>query len=223
MAQNADCVVADSTYLAGVIKKINSNVTCIPDNVDLRTFRPKKTHNAEDRVRLVWSGVAKKARHLLEIIEVLRALKNTELVIVSDRPPQALDALRKAIPCRFESFTLKGYARILQGCDIIISPKRLNNAYEVAHTEYKIALGMAAGLPAVASPQQSYIEAISYKGGGFIAGSKDEWQLALGRLIDNRDLRLKMGSLARQTIEERYSTEVISRQYLNELRKGLKS
>ena len=224
MAQNADCVVADSTYLAGVLKKINSNVVWIPDNVDLGIFRQKKpgpglarAGKAADKARLVWSGVAKKAQHLLEIIEVLRELKGIELVIASDKPPQAMDALRKAAPCCFKPFTLRGYTRV--------SPKRLNNAYEMAHTEYKIALGMAAGLPAVASPQQSYIEAISYKGGGFIAGSKGEWQQALQKLIDDRDLRQRMGLLARETIEERYSTEVISKQYLGELRKnlGLKS
>ena len=69
----------------------------------------------------------------------------------------------------------------------------------MGHTEYKITLGMAVGLPAIASPQQSYVEAIGAHGGGIIARSTAEWVDALQRLQSDATLRGRMGAFARRT------------------------
>jgi glycosyltransferase involved in cell wall biosynthesis len=115
-------------------------------------------------------------------------------------------------------FSDHGYARALMNADVIVSPKRLSNAYELAHTEYKIALGMAVGLPAIASPQQSYVEAIGAHGGGLIARSTGEWVEALRVLQSDAALRGRMGAFARRTVRERYSTPVVAQQYLRLLK-----
>ena len=100
-------------------------------------------------------------RHLLSLCDVFRTLPDAELVLVVDEPPACLPELSRAIRCSVVPFSDEAYARTLTTCDIIISPKRLINAYEMGHSEYKITLGMAIGLPAVASPQLSYVDAIS--------------------------------------------------------------
>jgi glycosyltransferase involved in cell wall biosynthesis len=83
----------------------------------------------------------------------------------------------------------------------------------MGHTEYKITLGMAIGLPAVASPQQSYVEAISYAGGGLIARDDAEWRGALERLTTDLAFRVELGQQARRTVLERYSTPVVAGMY----------
>lgn len=211
----ADWVVADSSYLLDVIKSLNPRVTWIPDNVDVRVYQGVREHRSRPTTRLVWSGVAKKAQHLTAIVDVLHTLRGVELVLVTDGVPGVLRELRSAIPCRLVWFSERVYARTLRNCDIIISPKRLINGYEMAHTEYKIALGMAVGLPAVASPQQSYVEAISHRGGGIIADGEGEWRDALQRLVHEARLRGELGMNARQTVLERYATPVVARQYLD--------
>jgi glycosyltransferase involved in cell wall biosynthesis len=118
----------------------------------------------------------------------------------------------------YEPFSLHGYARVLRSCDVIVSPKRLVNPYELGHTEWKITLGMAAGLPAVASPQRSYVEAISARGGGLVADTAAEWREAIARLVEDDELRRDLGAKARQTVEERYATPVVARRYLDLLR-----
>ena len=155
MTRLADWVVADSSYLLGVVRKLNERATWIPDNVDTRLFRPGRRARRDDRpLRLVWSGMARKAKPLLLVREALAALRDAELVVVSNEEPAEVGELRAAIPTRFVPFDLRGYARVLRECDVIVSPKRLVNGYELGHTEWKITLGMAAGLPAAASPQQ---------------------------------------------------------------------
>ena len=213
MTRLADHVVADSTRLLEVVRGVNSAATWIPDNVDARRFRPGE-RRAGSGLRLVWSGIARKAKPLLEVAPALAAVPGVELVVVSNERPAALDGLAAAgVRCRYVPWQPARYARVLRGCDAIVSPKRLVNAYEVCHTEYKITLGMAAGLPAVASPQQSYVEAIGWAGGGIVADGVDEWRDALARLAGDPALRAELGARARRTVEERYATPVVAAQY----------
>jgi glycosyltransferase involved in cell wall biosynthesis len=213
-----DHVVADSTYLAEIAKKFNDRVSWVPDNVDNRRYRPGRPRAGGGPVRLVWSGIAKKALPLLSIADSLAKLNAAELVLVSDQPPEVMSALQDAIPCRFIRWSERRYPGILRSCDVIISPKRLVNGYELGHTEYKITLGMAVGLPAIASPQQSYVEAIGDGAGGLIADTGEEWDRALETLVCDPDLRTTLGRGARQTVEERYATPVVASRYLEVLR-----
>jgi glycosyltransferase involved in cell wall biosynthesis len=213
MTQFADWVVADSSYLQSVIRRITDRVSWIPDNVNLDIYGGERVHAQRTSLQLVWSGIGKKAAHLLLIADVLASLPNLELVLVVDEPPPCLPDLERALSCRVVRFSDRKYASTLQQADVIISPKRLENAYEIGHTEYKITLGMAAGLPAVASPQHSYIEAISYAGGGVIARTEAEWRDALMKLSTDVALRADLGHRARRTVSERYSTPVVASMY----------
>jgi glycosyltransferase involved in cell wall biosynthesis len=213
MTRLADWVVADSSYLLGVVRKLTERASWIPDNVDTTVFRPARQQRRSGTLRLVWSGMARKAKPLLLVREAFSALRDAELVVVSNEEPAELEELRRVIPTRFVAFDLRGYARLLRDCDVIVSPKRLVNGYELGHSEWKITLGMATGLPAVASPQQSYVEAIGHRGGGIVAGSAEEWAEALARLAAEPELRAELGRRARDTVVEHYSTPVVARRY----------
>jgi glycosyltransferase involved in cell wall biosynthesis len=220
MTAIADLVVADSSYLRSVIQPLNPRVVWIPDNVDPTVYRGHRRHAAGGPLRLVWSGIAKKAGHLLEIRDALAQLRDVELTLVADERPAVMDDLEQCLPCRFEPYSNRRYARILRTSDVIISPKRLVNAYEMAHTEYKITLGMAVGLPAVAQPQQSYREAIEYRGGGVLCDTIADWVSALHRLRDPA-VRSDLGVRAAATVAERYSTPRVAERYGEALRQVL--
>jgi glycosyltransferase involved in cell wall biosynthesis len=212
MTRGADAVVADSSYLLGIVHRWNERARWIPDNVDPRFFRNARQHDRAKLICLVWSGRAQKAKPLELLLEPLGSLHGFELVVVSDHEPEVLTQLRGVVPCTFVPFSARRHARLLRRCDVIVSPKRLINGYELGHTEWKITLGMAVGLPAVASPQQSYIEAVRYLGGGFIADSPDEWRDALEALRDPL-VRADLGEKARRTVLERYATPIVARSY----------
>ena len=211
MTEQADAVVADSTYILDVVKPLNDRAIWIPDNVDLGLFRRPRKHRAGTPVRLVWSGRSTKAQPLTLLGQLGEALGGFELVVVSDREPPELEALRGALPTSFERFDLRRYARTLRTSDVILSPKRLVNGYELGHTEWKITLGMAAGLPALASPQRSYVEALA-EGGGIVADSPEEWTAALD-VLREAARRSELGGRAREVVEEGYSTPVVARRY----------
>jgi glycosyltransferase involved in cell wall biosynthesis len=218
MTRDAHAVVADSSYILDIVRRLNAKAAWIPDNVDTRLFRPRRRPRDRGPVRLVWSGRSHKAKPLLELRRPLSDLDGVELVVVSDREPDVIGPLREATQVTFEPFSLRGYARLLRECDVIVSPKRLVNGYELGHTEWKITLGMACGLPAVASPQRSYVEAISHGGGGIVADGPDEWREAIERLVEDPELRRELGGRARATVEARYATDVVAPRYLELLR-----
>jgi glycosyltransferase involved in cell wall biosynthesis len=114
------------------------------------------------------------------------------------------------LPLRWFRYSDPYYARLLGRADAIISPRYLNNGYNLGHTEYKISLGMARCLPAIASPQPAYVTAIRRDGGGIICDSPSDWEAALARLRDDVDLRLGMGRAARRTVENHYLTPVVA-------------
>lgn len=213
MTVNADWVVADSSYLLGVVRTLTDRASFVPDNVDARWLRGARRHEQRTPVRLVWSGMAEKAEPFVSVLDAWAGLGSAELVLVAERPPRVLADLREVLPTSYERFSERRYARTLRGCDVIVAPRRLVNAYEAGHTEWKITLGMAAGLPAVASPQQSYVEAIGHRGGGIVADTTEEWREALMRLVGDASLRSELGARARETVVERYATPVVARQY----------
>jgi glycosyltransferase involved in cell wall biosynthesis len=217
----ATIVVADSSYIAAECRKYQNRVVHIPDNVNLTFFPQTRRHQSSRKITLVWSGISQKAYHLSLIEPVLqRAAPWVRLWLVSNNQiyPDCVRRIASFLEVRHFRFSLKRYAEILTHSDVIISPKVLNNSYELGHSEYKITLGMAAGLPALASPQQSYLEAVDHRGGGFICETDIHWQEGLERLIADAELRGHLGSEARKTTEERYSSPVVARQYCEVLR-----
>ena len=208
----ADHVIADSEYLRDVVRDFNPRVTWIPDNVLPMMFRPAKHRAQPGKLRLIWSGISFKADELMLIKEALAAVDGLELWLVSDARPPVMDSLASALPMRWFRYSDLYYAWLLARADAIISPRYLNNGYNLGHTEYKISLGMARCLPAIASPQPAYVTAIQQgeDSGGILCDTSADWQAALTHLRDNAEARLQMGRAARRTIENHYLTPVVA-------------
>src|SRR5207244_728887 len=105
-----------------------SRVSWIPDNVNLDTYSGTRQHHGQraDTLKLVWSGISKKAAHLGLILEVLPRVPGIELVIVTDDPGSPeVQAVARVVPSKVQAFSDGSYARTLADCDVIISPKYL--------------------------------------------------------------------------------------------------
>jgi glycosyltransferase involved in cell wall biosynthesis len=50
---------------------------------------------------------------------------------------------------------------------------------------------------------------------GFLAGSPEEWKEKLSSLLENKELRVRLGKAGKQTIEERFSVNALKSAYLN--------
>jgi len=221
MTRQADVVIADSVYLQPLCRALNPKTVYIPDAVDTDVYYPNPERTtAPSRLRLIWSGVSKKAHHLRLVEEALIRLKDQldlHLVISppspNNPPSPVIERLRIAMNARISYFSYATYPQHLREADVIISPKILSSSYEMGHTEYKIALGMATALPALASPQPSYKEAIRHGQEGWICQTSEEWETAFKRCIQNPQECQAIGQRARKRIEDYYSIPVVAQQY----------
>jgi glycosyltransferase involved in cell wall biosynthesis len=222
-----DAVVADSSPLKTLCAKYNPNTVWIPDAVDTALYSPSDHAPATDRpVTFIWSGIGKKAYHL-ELIEPLlnKLAKRLRLILVPARPtvkdPAApvIERLKTSTQAEVSYWDETPYVQLLRRADVILSPKILNSSYEIAHTEYKISLGMAAGLPALASPQPSYRDMIGDGQGGILCTTADEWAAGFERFLTDPTERQRQGIVARRVVEERYSIPVVAERYAALLRK----
>ncbi len=222
MTSAADAVVADSDYLAEVCRRYNSEVTCVPDAVDTDLYAPGplKPVSPDKRLHLIWCGIGKKAQPLELLEPVLSRLRNDlrfTIVTNPDEPhnpwPDVLRRLKEKRLADIAMFKYRRYPHLLREADLIVSPRFLENAYEAAHTEYKITLGMAVGLLVLASPQRAYVQALEGSGAGWICRTEEEWEDRLRFCIAHRPVLKKMGAAARQRVLDRYSIPVVARTY----------
>jgi len=83
----------------------------------------------------------------------------------------------------------------------------------------KILQYMAMGIPCVASPVGVNTEIIQDGVNGFLAKDEKEWIEKLTLLIENPELRQRLGRAGRKTVEERYSLKVWAPRYVEIIKK----
>ena len=241
MTVAADAIIASSRRLAETCRSWNQHVTWVPDNIPTRLIPTPAVHAspAGKPLEIWWSGMPAKTADLLLIADVLGRLgKRVRLNIVSGDVEAALArfpadtagrlrGLLAAVPHRLHHFRsipdlLELYAA---GPGVIISPRFLDNPYNAAHSEWKITLGMACGLPALASPQPSYLdvaERCCHPHALTICRSGEEWEAAFARALVGGG-HTEAAAAAREVVRSHYSTEVVARIHAEAVRGALEN
>lgn len=238
MTECADTVIASSRHLAGICGGINPESRWIPDNVEPSLVpAPPAGRNHTELLELWWSGMPQKTIDLLALADVLPGFGNrVRLNLVTGdlgsamqrmKPAMAegLRALLARIPHQIHPYRSVSSLLRLYGSrpGIIVSPRFLDNPYNLSHSEWKITLGMACGLPAVTSPQPSYLdvrERCLHPGALTVCDSNEEWVSALRNAMDPVG-REEAEEAAREVVATNYSTPVVAGMHLEAVRSCL--
>ena len=234
ITRQANAVVADSQYLEKVCGRINKMVCWVPDNVQMELVPPyPPSSKTQGRLRLLWSGQAVKLFELLLIEKVLEQYRDhIELVLITN----SLDALnrwRGDAKQRFFKLLNRIQHRIIpfKSIDqlfniygeggIMVSPRYLDNAYNMGHTEWKVTLAMACGRIVLCSPVPSYVVVQQRaKGAGIrVCSDSETWEEELDSLLDNRIDRIDEERAAKQVVETYYATPVVAKEHAEYVRK----
>lgn len=226
MVNASDAVIADSRWLEEVAYRHASRVCWIPDSVpdefiqNTSSWRP--SHSKP--LPLLWCGEAVKLFELLKIEPVLRSLKGrVKLRIITN----SLDALKRLyepwrsrlrrllddIDCEILPFI--DIARLMEIYDrggVFVSPRFLDNTYNMGHTEWKITLAMARGRVVLCSEQRSYEDVASRSGDVGIRICRDQkaWQARLEEMLCNKfDWKLEQAS-ASAVVRDHYAVSVVT-------------
>jgi glycosyltransferase involved in cell wall biosynthesis len=105
----------------------------------------------------------------------------------------------------------------VQAMDIGIMPVP-DDFWARGKSGYKLIQYMACGLPVVASPVGVNRDIVAHGISGFQATTPGEWRAALVALIENADLRTRMGLAGRKRAEEEFSLHVQAPRLISLLR-----
>lgn len=200
--RSAKFVIAGNSFLKDMALPYNPNVAVVPTPIDTERYLPAGKKK-RDEVVVGWIGSKWNLFYLKEIQGALRRLclgyNNVRLVVVCDQPFEA-----DGVNVEFRPWEMAREISDLQEFDIGIMPLTMDN-WSLGKCGFKLLQYMAVSIPVVASPVGANSEIVSHGLNGYLAGTEDEWVESLKRLVEDADLRVKMGSAGRKIVEERYS------------------
>jgi len=214
----ADMVIAGNSYLAEHAMKFNRNVRILPTGLDTKPYLMHTEPKKENNIRLVWIGSRSTLRYLADIKPALEEIgtrfDNVVLRIICDH---FFDL--KNIKVEKHEWSLKTQVSDLISGDIGLAPLP-DNKFTQGKCGFKILQYAAAGLPIVTSPVGVNSEYVINGKTGFQASSIPQWIDKITVLIENAELRKKMGATGRVNVEK-YDVDVIGDELYGLLEKCL--
>ena len=222
--QAADLVTVSTTYLKDQISELNNNIIVLPNYIDddLWEFKPV----GKDRGQELIIGYMGTKTHIrdLEIVapallEILDHFSGKVLFkIYGFEPPEILKQHQ------FVSFDNKfnldytKFARYFQACNIDIGIAPLSyNLFNKCKSHIKFLEYSISGIPGVYSHIKPYEEIITENNNALLANGVQEWRLALKRLIEDEDLRVKLALEAQATVKESWTLSKNIHEWLSSL------
>jgi len=205
LCEHAAWVLAGNEYLAEWCRGVAKNVTVLPTVVDTDRYVLPVREWPIGRPRVGWCGSPGSIRETLfpfvDMFARLQARLGFEFVVMT-RPRPELP------PCNlrwsYAEWSEEAERRLGDHMDIGVMPL-VDNAFQQGKCGLKVLLYMAMGLPAVASPVGVNTRIVRHGETGFLADGEDEWEWAIGELMDASELRRRVRVRARADCEERYS------------------
>lgn len=238
MTIQSDAVIADSPYLQEKVAPLNPRVSWIPDCVEMSQVPDyERWRYNGGKLPLLWCGQALKLFELLAIEDVLEEFSaHVELILVTN---QATDSPRwtkethrafqrllgRVQHCFVPFMSIKQLFTIYRSGGVVISPRFLDNTYNLGHTEWKITLGMACGRLALCDGVPSYkvVAQRAHSSGVRVCMTKDDWREHLDEILRSRIDLAAEGEHARAVVEKYYSAGVVADQHAGFVKNLLKN
>ena len=203
----ASHVMAGNDYLAAYAREYNPNVTVIPTTIDTDKYQMPAGDRSQDTVTVGWSGSFSTVQHLDTVRPALKQLAkiaNFRLRVIGTPQYDLPGVSVEAMPWRSET-ELDDLAAIDIGLMPLPDEKWAKGKCGLKALQY-----MALGIPTICSPVGVNSTIIKDGENGFLADGPEEWVGKIKRLIDDPELRSRIGKSGRRTVEEQYSARVIA-------------
>lgn len=211
----ATTVIVGNKYLADYAKQFNKNVVIIPttlntysNNCLLWTSKIRKS-----KVCIGWAGSGTTTKHFETAIPVLKKIKEKYgnkiyFKVISNQ------YFKNEVKFKFTQWKIETENQELLEFDIGIMPLP-DDQWSKGKCGFKGLQCMSLGIPVVMSAVGTNCDIINNGKNGFLASTEEQWVEYLSELIDNQELRQRIGENGKQTVEDKYSFDVWKKKYLN--------
>ncbi len=218
---HAHCVIAGNSFLANYAKQFNPNTIVIPTTIDSDFHKPKPELRNKEKIVIGWSGSISTIKHFEIAIPALKEIQakypnKIEIHVIgqgSYSHPE-FNVINK-------NWSVKTEVDDLNCFDIGIMPLP-NDEWVKGKCGLKGLSYMACGVPTIMSHVGVNSEIIRHGENGFLATSQREWVDYLSQLIENTDLRHKLGNAGREKVVQNYSVNANKVKYLEVLNSLIK-
>ncbi len=201
-----DIVIAGNEYLKQYAEKFNSNVVIIPTTIDLAEYSKVNVPKQDGRVCIGWSGSFSTIKHFESSLEALKRVKEkfgdrVYVKVIGDGNYRNDELGIVGLPWRKDT-------EIEDLCEMDIGIMSLpDDDWSKGKCGLKGLQYMALEIPTIMSPVGVNSDIIQDGVNGFLASSKEEWVAKLSLLIEDAELRRKIGVAGRKTVEKDFSVE----------------
>lgn len=214
-------VIVGNKYLKEYALKFNHNVSIIVTPVDTQTVTFRKKQTGKNNVVIGWIGSHSTSTFLLPLKNVFERLQAKHPYLIL-RFIGANDLLGKIMGAQFYEWKLEKEVQDLNTFDIGIMPLP-NDQWSRGKCGFKILQYMGVGIPVVCSSVGVNNDILQEGENGFFAGSQEEWFRKLSALIEDPEMRLRMGLKGREIVENQYSLKVCLPSFYEVLKKSFNS
>lgn len=206
-------IVAGNDFLAEYARLHNKNVEVIPTVIDTEKYRSAVSGDHAGPIVIGWTGSRTTVGHLRASAGMLKELQQKygdaiEIRVISDNP--LVEPGLKVINIPWRSAT---EVDDLAELDIGIMPLP-DSDWSRGKCGFKGLQYMAMGKAVVLQDIGVNKVIVQDNVNGFLASSQEEWVNRLEDLINDHDLRTRLGTAARTTIEEKWSVIAWRDRYL---------
>ena len=193
----ADWVITGSEEVAAFASSVNPRVWRYSAPIEVRRY-PVKQHLARGRT-IGWVGTLPDDSLPLVRGALARVCSERDVYVkvVSARPFRLPELGERSV---WEPWSPARRFSVFDDLDIGIMPLA-DEPYQRGKEAFKLKEYMAAGLPVVCSPVGHNRQVVAHGVVGYFARSEHEWVQCLERLIDDPELRARLGRAGRQVAE----------------------
>ena len=206
-------VTCGNNYLADFARNYNKNISIIPSTVDTSHYMPLEK-NKHEQVRIGWVGSHTTIKHFELLTDVFVQLQKkysdkVKFVVIGDE-----NYTNRKLNLKGKKWDNDKEVELFNSLDIGVMPLP-EDEWTKGKCGMKGLLYMSVGIPAVMSNIGMNKDIINHGVNGFLPKGHQQWLDVLSNLIEDSELREKIGKEGRKTVEEKYSKEKVKKTYLN--------
>ncbi len=224
--QEADLITTTTLYLKDALMEVSqytAKIRVLPNAIDLTEWKPLDVRDKfSDKFRFGWAVSGSHGEDWVFmrdiLLEFLKSHPDAKFVCIGDTymdVKQGLNEVRDQIEWYPFSDLWEGHYTLrmpLLGLDCAIAPLA-DNEFNKCKSPLKFEEYTAFGWPTICQDMTPYKEHIVNGHNGLLAGTKEQWLLALNQMYANKDLRLKLRFNALHTVKEMFDLKNIAREW----------